>query len=51
MRLFLKILCNQHPPTQSIGGCCSYKVVAVGFHILYYGAKRRGMKASARIRY
>ncbi|QSH91202.1 ABC transporter ATP-binding protein [Treponema medium] len=22
--------------------CCSHKVVAVGFHTLYYGAKRAG---------
>ena len=41
---------NQHIPTQSIGVCCSHKVVAVGFHTLYYGAERRGMKPSARIK-
>ena len=36
-------------PTQSIGVCCSHKVVAVGFNTLYYDAERRGIKPSARI--
>ena len=30
-------------------GCCSHKVVAVGFYPLHYGAEHRGMKTSARI--
>ena len=27
------------PPILCVGGCCSYKVVAVGFHTLCYGAR------------
>ena len=36
-------------PMQSIGVCCSHKVVAVGFNTLCYDAERRGIKPSARI--
>ena len=36
--------------TQSVGVCCSHKVVAVGFNTLCYDAKRRGIKPSARIK-
>ena len=35
---------------QSIGVCCSHKVVAVGFNTLCYDAERRGIKPSARIK-
>ncbi|AAS13207.1 MAG TPA: hypothetical protein DHV15_02720 [Treponema sp.] len=31
-------------------GCCSHKVVAVGFNTLCYDAERRGIKTSARIK-
>ena len=31
-------------------GCCSHKVVAIGFNTLRYDAKRRYIKASARIK-
>ena len=31
-------------------GCCSHKVVAVGFNTFCYDAERRGIKASARIK-
>ncbi|UTC76749.1 hypothetical protein E4O04_01450 [Treponema sp. OMZ 799] len=41
---------NQHTPPQSIGVCCSHKVVAVGFNTLCYDAERRGIKPSARIK-
>ena len=33
----------------NVSHCMFYKVVAVGFYTLYYGAERRGIKASARI--
>ena len=41
---------NHHTPTQSIVVWCSHKVVAVGFYTSYYGAVRRGIKPSARIK-
>ena len=41
---------NQHPRRKH-RGCCSHKVVALGFNTLCYDAERRGIKTSARIRY
>ncbi|QHX44578.1 hypothetical protein GWP43_11980 [Treponema vincentii] len=51
MRLaaFRTVVFQINTPDAEHRGCCSYKVVAVGFHPLYYGAERRGMKPSARI--
>ena len=39
---------NQQPRRKR-RGCCSHKVVAVGFNTLCYDAERRGIKPSARI--
>ena len=38
------------PPNASIGGCCSHKVVALGFNTLCYDTERLGIKPSARIK-
>ena len=40
---------NQQPRRKR-RGCCSHKVVAVGFNTLRYDAERRGINPSARIK-
>ena len=45
---FLLILINN--PDAEHRGCCSHKVVAVGFNTLCYDVERRGIKPSARIK-
>ena len=47
VKMYAKAINN---PDASVGVCCSHKVVAVGFNTLSYGAERRGIKPSARIR-